>query len=134
MAVLSHFYVIMFQVAIENILYKLKGGIFMNVLENIPYNEERMGNRKIIDAKYLMIMQIALKPGQTVPQHNANSNVHLLVLKGGVTVELNGENKLLKEGDLQFVEYKTPMKISNTGNVNATFLVLKTPNPSEMGK
>jgi quercetin dioxygenase-like cupin family protein len=87
----------------------------MNVLENIPHNDE-----------------IALKPGQSVPRHNANSNVHLLVVRGSLTVNLDGADNQVKEGDLLAVAYQTPMIIKNIGIDNATFLVLKTPNPSEM--
>ncbi len=104
----------------------------MNVLENIPYNDAKMGNRKVIDAKPILVMQIALRPGQSVPQHNANSNVHLLILKGAVTVSLGGVDHQVMEGDLLPVAYQTPMVIQNTGGVDATFLVFKTPNPSEM--
>lgn len=106
----------------------------MNVLENIPYNDDKMGNRKVVDEKHLLVMQIALKPGQSVPAHNANSNVHLLVIRGMLTVNLNGVDHEAKEGDLLPVAYQTPMTIKNVGTDNATFLVFKTPNPSEMQK
>lgn len=106
----------------------------MNVLENIPYNDDKMGNRKLVDEKYLLVMQIALRPGQSVPQHNANSNVHLLVVRGDLTVNLDGADNQVKEGDLLPVAFQTPMIINNTGNIDATFLVFKTPNPAEMGK
>lgn len=106
----------------------------MNVLENIPYNDDKMGNRKVVDEKHLLVMQIALKPGQSVPQHNANSNVHLLVVRGDLAVNLNGLDNHVKEGDLLPVSYQAPMIIKNTGSVEATFLVFKTPNPSEMQK
>ncbi len=106
----------------------------MNVLENIPYNDDKMGNRKVVDEKHLLVMQIALKPDQSVPQHNANSNVHLLVIRGALTVNLNGVDHQAKEGGILPVAYQTPMTIKNTGNDNATFLVIKTPNPSEMIK
>ena len=106
----------------------------MNVLENIPYNDDKMGNRKVVDEKHLLVIQIALKPGQSVPQHNANSNVHLLILKGALTVNLNGVDNQVKEGDLLPIVYQTPMIIKNTGGDDVTFLVFKTPNPSEMVK
>ena len=106
----------------------------MNVLENIPYNDDKMGNRKVVDEKHLLVMQIALKPGQSVPQHNANSNVHLLVVSGDLADNLNGLDNHVKEGDLMPVSYQTPMIIKNTGSIEATFLVFKTPNPSEMQK
>jgi quercetin dioxygenase-like cupin family protein len=104
----------------------------MNILENIPYQTENMGSRKIIDEKHLLIMQIALKPGQRVPQHKANSNVNLLVLKGTINVNLSGSDNQAKEGDLLSVIYQTPMTITNNKKTDATFLVIKTPNPSEM--
>lgn len=107
----------------------------INVLKDIPYQKEGLGKRKLIDEKHLLVMQIALKPGQSVPQHNANSNVQLLVLEGAeLTVTLNEVGGKHKKGDLVPVEYKTPMSIKNTGQDNATFLVVKTPNPSEMEK
>ncbi|MDD5488791.1 MAG: hypothetical protein PHH49_07555 [Candidatus Omnitrophica bacterium] len=107
----------------------------MNILENVPYNDDKMGNSKIVDEKHLLVMQIALKPGQSVPQHNANSNVHLLVVRGNdLTVNLDGVDNKVKEGDLLPVAFQTPMVIKNTGSVDAMFLVFKTPNPSEMGK
>ena len=105
----------------------------MNVLEDIPYNDDKMGNRKVVDEKHLLVIQIALKPGQSVPQHNANSNVHLLVVRGDdLTVNLDGADNKVKEGDLFPVAYQTPMIIKNTGSDSATFLVIKTPNPSLM--
>ncbi|MBN2407296.1 MAG: hypothetical protein JXJ19_06340 [Elusimicrobia bacterium] len=104
----------------------------MNILEDIPYNDEKMGNRKLVDEKHLLVMQIALKPGQTVPPHKANSNVHLLAVKGALTVGLDGSDNIVKEGDLLPVAYRTPMTIRNTSSGNASFLVIKTPNPSEM--
>jgi len=105
----------------------------MNVLDKIPYEAQGMGKRKIVDEKHLLVMQIALKPGQSVPQHNANSNVALLILKGSsAIVNLAGEDNQVKEGDLLPVDYQTPMTIKNTGNDDVTFLVFKTPNPSEM--
>lgn len=106
----------------------------MNVLENIPYKDDKMGNRKLVEEKHLLVMQIALKPGQSVPQHNANSNVHLLIVRGNLTVNFDGTDNQVKEGNLLPIAYQTPMIIKNTGTDGATFLVFKTPNPSEMQK
>ena len=103
-----------------------------NVLENIPYQEQKMGSRKLVDEKYLLVMQAALKPGQSVPQHNANSNVHILVVRGEVVINLNGAESLAKEGSLVSIIYKTSMNVMNKSNQDASFLIIKTPNPSEM--
>lgn len=103
-----------------------------NIFENIPYQEQGMGTRKLVDNKHVMMMQIALKPGQSVPQHAANSNVNLLVVKGEVVINLNGVEHIAGEGSLVPVAYKTPMSITNRSHSDATFLNIKTPSPSEM--
>jgi quercetin dioxygenase-like cupin family protein len=104
----------------------------MNILEGIPYNQQRMGSRKVVDQDYLLLMQIALKPGQSVPEHQANSNVHLLIIRGTLKVNLDGVDNQVKEGDLLPVAYQTMMLIENIGSDDATFLVLKAPNPAKM--
>ncbi|MCJ7523815.1 MAG: cupin domain-containing protein [Candidatus Aminicenantes bacterium] len=103
-----------------------------NVLENIPYQNEKMGSRKLVDEKYFLLMQAALKPGQSVPQHNANSNVHILVVRGEVVINLDGTESLAREGSLLPVSHQTSMNIKNKSGQDASFLIIKTPNPSEM--
>jgi quercetin dioxygenase-like cupin family protein len=103
-----------------------------NVLENVPYRDQGMGSRKIVDEKPLLIMQAALKPGQSVPQHTANSNVKILVLKGSVVINLDGKEIGAREGAIVPVAFKTPMNIKNLSDSDATFLIIKTPNPTEM--
>jgi len=110
----------------------LGGDLMQNVFKDTPYDDARMGKRQLIDEQHLLVMQIALKPGQQVPQHNANSNVHLLILEGQVAVTLDGKEFPAAKGDILPVAFKTLMSILNTGSENATFLVIKTPNPSEM--
>lgn len=103
-----------------------------NVFQDMPYTDGKMGNRQLINEKHLLVMQIALKPGQHVPEHSANSNVHLLVIEGQVIVTLAGQENTAAKGSLLPVAYKTRMSIHNTTDKNASFLVFKTPNPSEM--
>lgn len=105
-----------------------------NVFQDMPYAEGKMGHRQLINEKHMQVMQIALKPGQRVPEHNANSNVHLLVIEGQIAITLDGEEKNIVTGSLLPVAYKTLMNIRNKGEENASFLVFKTPNPSEMDR
>ncbi len=105
-----------------------------NLLENAPYNDEKMGKRKLVDEDYLLLMQIALKPGQALPEHKANANVHFIVLEGEVTIDLAGKVIVAKTGDLVPAAYKTLMNISNKSEENTTFVVLKTPSPGQMEK
>jgi len=103
-----------------------------NVFEDIPYADTQMGRRKLVDEKHLLVMQVALKPGQQVPQHNANSHVHLLVIEGQLIVTLAGKDTVAAKGCLIPVDYKTLMSIRNDSKENASFLIFKSPNPSEM--
>lgn len=102
------------------------------LLADAPYSTEPFGRRAVVDQDHLLLMQIALLPGQEVPQHKANSNVHLIVLEGGVTVYLDGVSVTVATGDLLPVAFGTPMRIVNDQRENATFLVVKTPHPRMM--
>jgi quercetin dioxygenase-like cupin family protein len=102
------------------------------LLDRVPYQDEGMGSRKIVDEKHVLMMQAALKPGQKVPEHKANSNVHIVVLKGEIVVNMAGTDVGVKEGDLLPVAFGTVMHIRNDSRANATFLIVKTPHPSEM--
>jgi quercetin dioxygenase-like cupin family protein len=102
------------------------------LLDQVPYQDQGMGSRKIADEKHVLMMQAALKPGQKVPEHKANSNVHIVVLKGAVVVNLAGADVAVKEGDLLPIAFGTQMHIRNESQENATLLIVKTPNPSEM--
>lgn len=104
----------------------------VNLLDSAPYNDDGMGKRKLVDHDELLMMQAALKPGQAVPQHSANSNVHIVVLDGEIVINLDGKDVVARKHDLVPVAFKTPMNIKNTSSANATFIIIKTPNPSQM--
>ncbi|MDD5676619.1 MAG: cupin domain-containing protein [Kiritimatiellae bacterium] len=111
----------------------VKGGEHMNnILKDIPYADSHMGKRQLVDEKHLLVMQVALKPGQQVPQHNANSNVHLLIVEGQIIVTLDGKDTVATKGDILPVTFKTLMSVRNASKENASFLIIKSPNPSEM--
>lgn len=104
----------------------------INIWKDIPYREEGMGKRKLVDEDYLLVMQATLKPGQMVPQHNADSNVRLLIIKGEVVVDLTGEKIKASEGDIVPVAPGSPMNIANQSDTNAMFLIIKAPHPRIM--
>ena len=103
-----------------------------NVLEGIPYTDGQMGKRPLVDETHLLVMQVALQPGQQVPPHNANSNFHLLIIEGQVIVSLDGNDTAAAKGALVPIAIQTPMSIRNDSRENASFLILKSPNPSEI--
>jgi len=104
----------------------------LNVFADIPFNSDPFGRRVAAETEELLVMQIALHPGQEVPRHRANSNVHLLVITGEIQLELADEESLIKAGDLVPVDFQTPMRLRNSGDVDASFLVFKAPHPRNM--
>jgi len=101
-----------------------------NLLKTAPYADGEMGKRKLVDEPHCLMMQVALKPGQKVPQHDANGNVHIVLLEGTVVLNLDGQDVPATNGDLVPVAIGTPMNIRNDSDANATFIVIKTPNPN----
>ncbi len=101
----------------------------INVYREIPYRDEGMGRRKLVEEDYLLVMQAALKPGQAVPVHKADSNVQILVVEGEISITLNGAEVTAQTGDIVPSAPGTEMKIVNRSDANAAFLIIKTPHP-----
>ncbi len=104
----------------------------INVYREIPYRDEGMGRRKLVEEDYLLLMQAALKPGQAVPVHRADSNVHILVVEGELSIGLDGDEVKAEKGDIVPSAPGTEMKIVNRSDANAAFLIIKTPHPRKM--
>ena len=85
--------------------------------------------KNLADIPELELNLVALPAGQSLPAHNANSNVRLLVLQGELTVDLNGEIVKLGAHEMADASVGTPMHIMNPSAVDTAFLVIKTPNP-----
>jgi len=85
--------------------------------------------KNLADIPELQMNLVTLASGQSLPAHNANSNVRLLVLQGELTVDLAGEIVKLGAHEMADASIGTPMHIMNPSAVNTAFLVIKTPNP-----
>ena len=77
----------------------------------------------------LQMNLVTLPSGQSLPAHNANSNVRLLVLQGELTVNPAGDTVTLAAQEMADAVTGTPMQIMNQSAGNTAFLVIKTPNP-----
>ncbi len=104
----------------------------INVYREIPYREEGMGRRKLVEEDYLLLIQAALMPGQAVPLHRADSNVRILVLEGELSIGLDGVETRAARGDIVPAVPGTEMNIVNRSEANTTFLIFKTPHPRKM--
>ena len=87
--------------------------------------------KTLADIPELQLNLVTLPAGQSLPAHNANSNVRLLVLQGELTVHLSEETTLLAAHEMADAAIGTPMHIMNRSSAPAAFLVIKTPNPEQ---
>lgn len=85
--------------------------------------------KNLADIPDLQLNLVTLPTGQSLPAHNAQSSVRLLVLQGELTVSLDGEIVTLQTHEMADATIGTPMQIMNQSEVNTAFLVIKTPNP-----
>ncbi len=107
----------------------------MNIIdlkEKEVFKKEDRGFANLVDEKYLQINQVCLEPGQQVPQHNANSNVTLMVIHGEGTFQVGNEVTRMGHGKLLRVPFRSPMSIRNESKDRLAFLVIKAPHPNEM--
>ncbi len=103
----------------------------IDLREKEVFKEDR-GMANLVNEKYLQINQICLEPGQQVPQHNANSNVTLTVVRGEGTFHIGEEVAKMGPGKLIRVPFQSPMSIKNESRERLVFLVFKAPHPEAM--
>lgn len=85
---------------------------------------------KILDDDVVMINHMILNQGDALPQHDSNSNVYMIVVRGAVTAQL-GDNtaKRFEHGSIISIPGKIKMNISNADPEQAEFFVVKAPSP-----
>jgi quercetin dioxygenase-like cupin family protein len=105
---------------------------FIDLKKKEVFKKEDRGFANLIDEKYLQMNQVCLEPGQQVPNHNANSNVTLLVVHGEGTFQVGDEVTRMGPGKLLRVPFQSPMSIRNESKDRLAFLVIKTPHPTEI--
>ncbi len=101
-----------------------------------PYStEDAKKIEKLIDDDPVNINHIVLPKGEKVPDHRANSYVHMIVVRGTLTLVL-GEQEAhhYSRGNVVHIPFDTPMKVSNQGDEVCEFFVVKTPTPRLYGK
>jgi len=87
---------------------------------------------KLIDHDVVAINHITLPGGDEVPEHEANSNVYLIILRGEMTLRLTGQEEKHAGGTVVAVDYGTRMHIRNTSGEILEFFVVKAPSPRLM--
>jgi quercetin dioxygenase-like cupin family protein len=100
-----------------------------NLYEDIPYENEGMGKRFLVNREDLRIVQVALKAGQSVPAHKTDGNVNIIVLMGELDIHVADNSHTAEEGALISIGPDAQMQVRNKSTGNATFLIIKTPKP-----
>jgi quercetin dioxygenase-like cupin family protein len=104
----------------------------IDLKEKEVFKKQDRGSANLVDEEYMQINQVCLEPGQQVPQHNANSNVTLMVVHGEGTFHVGNEVTRMGPGKLVRVSFQSPMSIKNESKERLAFLVIKAPHPNEM--
>lgn len=90
---------------------------------------------KLIDDDPVMINHIILPKGDKVPDHRANSYVHMIIVRGTLTLELGEqEPHHYSHGTIVNIPFDTHMKVRNEHDAICEFFVVKSPNPRIYGK
>ena len=88
---------------------------------------------KIVDDERVNINHIAVLPGQAVPTHVSNSWVHQIVVRGTLSLSLEGEPfNHHPAGSIVAVPFNKKMVIQNQGSEVLEFFVVKAPSPRDM--
>ncbi len=85
---------------------------------------------KIIDDDPVMINHMVLPKGAFVQDHHTNSHVHMIVIRGALTLQLEDQEKhTYPRGTIVNIPFGTFMQVRNEGDDVCEFFVVKTPSP-----
>ena len=88
---------------------------------------------KIVDDERVNINHIVLGPGEAVPVHVSNSWVHQIIVRGTLSLSLEGGPFADHgTGEIVAVPFNLRMAIENHGTGTLEFFVIKAPNPRDM--
>lgn len=88
---------------------------------------------QVVDLDEVMINHMILPRGAALPQHNANSNVFMTVVRGRVTLQLDDqEAHAYDAGQIIEIPFRTLMNVSNQDDAVLELFVIKAPGPRTM--
>ncbi|MBP7402263.1 MAG: cupin domain-containing protein [Clostridia bacterium] len=88
---------------------------------------------RIVSNEHLDINHMVLARGDALPEHNANSHVQMIVVRGTITLRLDAqEPHEYPAGHIVAIPFGTLMNVSNTREPVAEIFVVKAPSPSKM--
>lgn len=89
----------------------------------------------IINDDRVAINHMVLPKGEALPEHHANSHVHMIVVRGWLTLKLEGqEERTYPTGSIVAIPYRARMQPRNKDDEVLEFFVIKAPGPKAMKK
>lgn len=84
---------------------------------------------KLIGDPNIMINHFMFAQGEGLPVHKSNSNVYMIILKGTLSLELDGIDETHSAGQILTIPYGLKMHVRNTNADLLEMFVLKAPHP-----
>jgi quercetin dioxygenase-like cupin family protein len=86
--------------------------------------------RKLFDSEHVQVMEIDLKPGESLKKHITPVDVCFYVVEGAGIVEIGDERAEVSADELIESPRGIPHRLLNEGDSEFRFLVIKTPRPT----
>jgi len=85
---------------------------------------------RIIDDENANVNHMIFKQGDALPEHDSNSNVYMIVIKGTVSLQLDKqESNEYPKGSIINIPFNTKMNVSNQNRELLEIFVIKAPSP-----
>lgn len=85
--------------------------------------------KELINHEHVKVMNLVLKPGDSIPEHAVNVDVFFYVVKGKGTLKIGDEKAAVAETDIVLCPPKTPMSVYADQGEEFVILNVKTPRP-----
>lgn len=84
----------------------------------------------VVNTKFCAINHMILNKEERLPVHKANSNVHMIVVRGRISLKLNDQEvHRYSKGSILEIPYGTKMDVFNNDKDIAELFVVKAPSP-----
>ena len=88
---------------------------------------------RIFEDDNAAINHMVLRRDDALPEHRANSNVYMIVVRGDITLRLDDQQPhFYPRGSILAIPFRTLMNVSNQNDEVAEIFVVKAPGPAKM--
>ncbi len=90
-------------------------------------NKRGVITKELIDIEEVRVINIALEPGDEVPEHKVPVEVFFYILEGSGTIKIGDESAVVVEKDIITCPPNTTMALKADQSTKFSFLNVKTP-------